>query len=125
MTHMHITSWVAAIVLLFLAISFLKKGNQSSYKMTHMILRIVYLVVIGTGTMMILSIDSFSSLPAGYIGEYISKIVLGVIIIGLTEMVLVKMSKGKSVKGVLIGLTVAFILTVAVGLRLPMGFDFF
>jgi len=62
---MHITSWVAALVLLFLAISFLKKGNQSNYKMTHMILRVVYLLVIGTGIMMILSIDSFSSLPAG------------------------------------------------------------
>ena len=125
MAHMHITSWVAAIVLLFLAISFLKKNNQSSYKMTHMILRVVYLLIIGTGTMMILSIDSFSSLPAGYIGEYISKVVLGVIIIGLTEMILVKMSKGKSVKGMIIGLAVVFVLTVAVGLRLPIGFDFF
>lgn len=125
MSHMHITSWVAAIVLLFVAMSLLKKGNQSSYKMTHMILRVVYLMIIGTGTMMILSIDDFSKLPAGMSGEYISKVVLGVIIIGLMEMILGKMSKGKSAKGMLIALAVVFILTVTVGLRLPIGFDFF
>lgn len=125
MSHMHIMSWVAAIVLLFVAMSLLKKGNQSSYKMTHMILRVVYLIIIGTGTMMILSIDSFSKLPAGMSGEYISKVVLGVASIGLMEMVLGKMSKGKSAKGMLIGLAVVFILTVSLGLRLPIGFDFF
>lgn len=125
MSHMHITSWVAAIVLLFVAMSLLKKGNQSSYKMTHMILRVVYLMIIGTGTMMILSIDDFSKLPAGMSGEYISKVVLGVIIIGLMEMILGKMSKGKNAKGMLIALAVVFILTVTVGLRLPIGFDFF
>lgn len=125
MSHMHIMSWVAAIVLLFIAMSLLKKGNQSSYKMTHMILRVVYLIIIGTGTMMILSIDSFSKLPAGMSGEYISKVVLGVASIGLMEMVLGKMSKGKSAKGMLIGLAVVLILTVSLGLRLPIGFDFF
>lgn len=125
MSHMHIMSWVAAIVLLFVAMSLLKKGNQSSYKMTHMILRVVYLIIIGTGTMMILSIDSFSKLPAGMSGEYISKVVLGVASIGLMEMVLGKMSKGKSAKGMLIGLAVVLILTVSLGLRLPIGFDFF
>ncbi|MBD3110298.1 YisL family protein [Bacillus sp. AGMB 02131] len=122
MSHMHITSWVAAIVLLFVAMSMLKKGNQSNYKMMHMILRVVYLMIIGTGVMMILSIDSFSNLSAGLKGEYISKVVLGVVIIGLMEMTLGKMSKGKSAKGLLIGMAVVFVLTVTLGLRLPIGF---
>ena len=122
MSHMHITSWVAAIVLLFVAMSMLKKGNQSNYKMTHMILRVVYLMIIGTGVMMILSIDSFSNLSGGLKGEYISKVVLGVVIIGLMEMTLGKMSKGKNAKGLLIGMAVVFVLTVTLGLRLPIGF---
>jgi len=119
MSHMHITTWVIAIVLLFVASSLIKKGNISSYKMTHMILRVVYLLIIATGTMMILSIENWSG---QLIGEYGSKVLLGIILIGLVEMILVKMSKGKNVKGLIISSVVVFALTIALGLKLPIGF---
>ncbi|MGM9924003.1 MAG: YisL family protein [Bacillus sp. (in: firmicutes)] len=117
MTHMHITTWVAALILFFVAISLYKKGNQKGFKTTHMILRVVYLLIIATGGLMLIGIN--------ITGEYIGKVILGIIVIGLLEMVLVKMGKGKSVTGLSIALAIALILVITLGLRLPMGMDFF
>ncbi|MEH6944164.1 YisL family protein [Bacillus sp. JJ722] len=117
MTHMHITAWVAAIVLLIVAASLLKKGNQQSYKTTHMILRVVYLLLIATGGMLLIGITITP--------EYVGKIVLGIVVIGLMEMVLVRMSKGKNVTVLWVLLIVALIVIIALGFRLPQGFAFF
>lgn len=114
MTHMHITTWVAAIVLLFVAISLHKKGNQQGFKTTHMILRVVYLLIIGTGGMLLIGINITP--------EYWGKIGLGVVVIGLIEMVLVRMGKGKGVAALSAVLVIALIAIIGLGLRLPQGF---
>lgn len=117
MTHMHITTWVAAIVLLLVATSLLKKGNQQGYKTTHMILRVVYLLIIATGGMLIIGMTITP--------EYVGKIALGILVIGLMEMVLTRMSKGKNVIALWIVFAVALIAIIVLGFRLPQGFTFF
>jgi len=116
MTHMHITAWVLAVILLIVATVQLKKGNQKAYKIAHMILRIDYLLIIASGIVMITTTK--------LTGDYAGKAILGVIVIGLTEMLLVKMNKGKPVKGISIALAAFFVVVVAFGFYLPQGFDF-
>lgn len=118
MIHMHITSWVLGLILVIVAATLLKNGNQKGYKISHMILRVVYLLIIGSGADMLFRLSNIS-------GEYIGKAVLGIIVIGLMEMMLIKKSKGKNATGITIGFVVAFVIIVALGLRLPMGWDFF
>lgn len=116
MTHMHLTAWVLAVILLIVATVQLKKGNQKAYKTTHMILRIDYLLIIASGIDMIARTK--------LTGDYAGKAILGVIVIGLTEMLLVKMNKGKPVKGISIALAAFFVVIVAFGFYLPQGIDF-
>lgn len=49
MTHMHITSWVIALILVFVAYGLYSSGNSKGAKITHMILRLFYIIVIITG----------------------------------------------------------------------------
>lgn len=116
MTHMHLTAWVLAVILLIVATVQLKKGNQKVYKIAHMILRIDYLLIIASGIVMITTTK--------LTGDYAGKTILGIIVIGLTEMLLVKMNKGKPVKGISIALAAFFVVIVAFGFYLPQGFDF-
>ncbi|MFC0275004.1 YisL family protein [Metabacillus herbersteinensis] len=119
MTHAHITTWVVALILFFVANSLFKSGKEKPYKITHMILRLFYLLVIGTGIWIVTSLTNIS-------GEYIAKIVLGIWTIGMMEMVLVRSKKGKPTKVFWIQFFVALILTIILGLRLPLGlFDWF
>ena len=118
MTHMHITSWVLAVILFIVATVLLKKNNQKQYKLTHMILRVVYLLIIATGAGLLFSMSSIG-------GEYIGKAVMGIAVIGLAEMSLVKASKGKNAKGFTIAFVIVLLVTVAMGLQMPMGFDLF
>ncbi|WP_019240426.1 MULTISPECIES: YisL family protein [Bacillus] len=118
MTHMHITTWVIAVILLIVASNLLKKGDQKAYKMTHMTLRLVYLLIILTGGLILMQLSNIN-------GEYIGKAVLGIVVIALMELVLVNMKKGKSVKGLTVAFVIVFVLTVAMGLQLPLGLNLF
>ncbi|MBZ5752855.1 YisL family protein [Metabacillus rhizolycopersici] len=118
MTHMHITTWVVAIILFFVANSLLKSGKEKPSKIVHMVLRLFYILVLVTGFIMVTGLYEID-------GEYIGKIILGIVTIGMMEMVLVKSKKGKPTKVFWILFFAAFILTVLLGLRLPLGFWLF
>ncbi|MDQ0224207.1 YisL family protein [Metabacillus niabensis] len=118
MTHVHITSWVIAIILFFVATSLLKSKKEKQAKIVSMILRVFYILVIGTG---VLILSGFTSID----GEYIGKIILGILTIGMMEMVLAKVKKGKPAMLFWILFFVILILTISLGLRLPEGFDLF
>lgn len=116
MTHAHITTWVVAIILFFVANSLLKSGKEKPSKIVHMVLRLFYILIIVTGIVIASDIYNFS-------GEYIGKIILGIVTIGMMEMVLVKSKKGAPTKIFWIIFLVALILTILLGLRLPLGFS--
>ena len=115
MTHAHITTWVIALILFFVAISLHKNGKIRGLKVVQMILRLFYLLIIATGVGMLFSISTISAL-------YWIKVILGVLVIGFFEMVLINTIKGKST-GVLWTLfVVAFVVVVYLGFKLPLGF---
>ncbi|WP_153124846.1 YisL family protein [Peribacillus tepidiphilus] len=114
MTHMHITTWFVALILLFVALGLFKSGNQKGYKITHMILRVFYILIVATGVHLI----AVTALT----GAYVVKALLGIFVIGLMEVVLVRSVKG-SIKGVMWILFIAALLIVIYyGLVLPQGF---
>jgi uncharacterized membrane protein SirB2 len=114
MTHAHITTWVVALILFFIANSLLKSGKEKPSKIVHMVLRLFYVLIIVTGTMIASAISQFN-------GEYIGKMILGIVTIGMMEMVLVKSKKGQPTKVFWIVFFIALILTILLGLRLPFG----
>ncbi|MBR0614295.1 YisL family protein [Bacillus safensis] len=120
-THLHITAWVLGIILFFVAFALAGKNDKGA-KIVHMIVRLFYLIIIATGVE--LYVRTGMKIP-GYVGEYIGKMILGILVIGFMEMVLVRKKKGKSVTGVLIGFIVFAIVTILLGLRLPIGFHIF
>ncbi|RAL23387.1 YisL family protein [Thermoflavimicrobium daqui] len=117
MTHMHFTAWIILLILFFVTLP-----KPKPPKSLHMIIRLFYLIVIATGLDLVFRFQVFS---LGSTGEYIGKIILGILVIGFMEMVLVKKSKGQPVKGFLIGFWITLILVILLGLRLPLGFRFF
>lgn len=111
-THAHITAWVIAFVLFFIAHSMYKNGKSKGAKIVHMVLRLFYLIVIATGGMLLFIITPL----------YILKIVVGLWIISLLELILIRTSKNRRTKVLWYQLLVAFILVLYLGLRLPLGF---
>lgn len=114
MTHAHITTWVVAIILFFVANTLLKSGKEKPSKIVHMVLRLFYILIIVTGVMIASNIQLN--------GEYIGKMILGIVTIGMMEMVLIKSKKGQPTKVFWIVFIIALILTILLGLRLPYGF---
>lgn len=120
MTHMHITTWVLALILFFVALALQKSGNAKGQKIVHMILRLFYLLAILTGGMLIDS-QAFSVYPV----QYVLKMVFGILVIGFMEMVLVRTKKEKKTSMFWILLLISLLVVLYLGFSLPMGFNFF
>ena len=110
----HISMWLLAIILFF--VSFKMSGK--SLKITMMINRVLYILIIVTGVMLLFSISNIN-------GEYIGKAVIGLWVIVSMEMTAVKRSKGKPYKSFLIQFWIAFVLVLLLGFRLPLGIQLF
>lgn len=111
-THLHITTWVVAIVLFFIAAAKPNKG-------VHMALRLFYILVIITGgALFIEAMDYKQGMNYGI------KLLLGILVISMMEMVLVRMSKNKSTKLFWVLFAIFLFLTLFYGFKLPMGFNF-
>lgn len=86
MTHLHITTWVVALILLFVSYSLYSSGSAKGAKITHMILRLFYILIILTGAELFVRFANWN-------GEYAGKMILGIITIGLMEMLLIRKKK--------------------------------
>src|SRR3954462_8438069 len=115
MTHAHITTWVIALILFFVAISLHKNGKTRGLKVVQMILRLFYLLIIATGVGMLFSLRTISVF-------YWIKAILGVLVIGFFEMVLSKTIKGNATGVRWTGVVIALVGGVYCGVKLPLGF---
>lgn len=117
-THLHVTAWVLALILLIVSLVLHKNGSRRGAKITHMILRLDYLIIILSGIDLLRHYFGGSMLP-----EAIIKSVAGLWAIFAMEMILVRSGKGSSTKGAWIQLVIAFVIALALGFgRLPLGF---
>jgi len=113
MTHAHLTA-MAVTLILFIVGVFLQRsgGKEKALKIIQMILRLFYLLIIITGAMMLFQ-TVFPIL-------YILKALLGLVTIGMIEMVLTRSIKGKPT-GMFWGiLIISLIITIYLGFSLPM-----
>lgn len=114
-TYAHITTWVIAIILFIVVLALHKAGNQKGSKIVHMVLRLFYLFVIITGGFL------FFEYQSGDPALYGIKLLGGLLVIGMMEMVLVRGKKGKSTGLFWLLLIVFLLVTLFLGLKLPMG----
>jgi hypothetical protein len=118
MTHAHITTWLVALILFFVALSLHKSGKEKGMKIVHMVLRLFYILILATGGMMFSDLYSVSL-------EYILKAVVGIWVIASMEMILVRSKKKQQTSVLWIQFVIAFLIVMYLGLRLPLGMDFF
>lgn len=115
-THLHITSWVVALIL-FLIAAFASKKLTA----VHMILRVMYILVIVTGGALFLEWrDKITE--SGM--NYDMKVLFGILVIGFMEMILVRKNKGKSVNLFWVLFGIVLLVTLYLGLSTGIGVNF-
>ncbi|MDN4606849.1 YisL family protein [Sporosarcina highlanderae] len=117
-THFHIFTWVVGIIV-FLVAAVMANGTKGK-KITHMIARLFYVLIIISGVALFIK-----GMDYGRGAEYGIKFLLGLVTIGMMEMVLVRSAKGKSVTMFWVLFFVFLLATMFLGFKLPMGFEFF
>ncbi|GGI15030.1 DUF1516 family protein [Gottfriedia solisilvae] len=122
MVHLHITSWVLAIILALYVGHGYKNGQN--VKVAHMILRLLYFVILGTGLYIFIDLPK-DNMPSDLKMLYNIKMGLGIIMLGVFEYFTVSSKKKRKM---LVPVTIFTILILALlylGFRLPLNFDFF
>lgn len=118
MTHLHITSWVLAFILLIIVTMLYKQQKNKPAKILHMILRLDYLLILFSGGHLL---GLYGSYPA----TLIIKIIVGIWAIVAMEMVSVGMSKERRVSGWVMQLIFVSLIAIYLGFfQLPYGIYF-
>ncbi|MEI5906495.1 YisL family protein [Bacillus spongiae] len=115
-THAHITTWVIALILFFVAFALHRSGKAQGMKVVHMVLRLFYLLIIITGGVLFINHQTIQ--PA----VYGMKMLVGLLVIGMMEMVLVRLTKNKSTRIAWILFVVSFIAALYLGYVGKLGF---
>jgi len=116
-THLHITSWVVGIILFFVAV--LLVNGSKGQKITQMVLRLFYVFIILTGVaLFITGMDFDMGMLYGF------KLLGGIVIIGMMEMILARMKKQKPTTMFWVLLFVFLFITMFLGFKLPLGSSF-
>jgi hypothetical protein len=117
MTHFHILTWVVGIIV-FIVASGMEPGTKNR-KIMHMVARLFYVLILVSGLMLFFGHSSLDPMMYGI------KFLFGLLTVGMMEMVLVRSQKNKDVKMFWILFVVFVVITMFLGLKLPLGFDLF
>jgi len=117
-TDAHITTWVVAIILFFVALALHLAGNAKAMKIVHMILRLFYILIIVTGALLFWKNQGFDPALYGVKG------LVGIWVIAMFEIILVRLNKGKSTKVAAILLVISLLAVLYLGFKLPLGINF-
>ncbi|KZE47641.1 YisL family protein [Rossellomorea marisflavi] len=117
-TDAHITTWVVAIILFFVALALHRAGNAKAMKIVHMILRLFYILIIVTGALLFWKNQGFDPALYGVKG------LVGIWVIAMFEIILVRLNKGKSTKVAAILLVISLLAVLYLGFKLPLGINF-
>lgn len=108
--------WVVGIVL-FLVAAFMHRDSKGR-KIVHMITRLIYVLIIITGLTLFIEHSSYDAMLYGL------KFLFGLLTIGMMEMVLVRGKKQKPVTLFWALFAVFLLVTLFLGFKLPVGFNF-
>lgn len=87
-----------------------------------MAFRLLLLLTFATGLYLYIQIMGASANPDGL---YHAKITAGILVLVLGELTLVRLKKGKSYSGFLLGFAALVLVTIFLGYSLPYGMQFF
>ncbi|HHY72531.1 MAG TPA: YisL family protein [Bacillus bacterium] len=114
MLHVHVTTWFVAIILLFVSYNMQKNGKQKPAKITKMILRLFYILILATGGHLFGLYAS--ALGAGILQSAVFyKALAGLWVIVAMELLLVKQAKGKSTELYWIQFAIALLIALFFG----------
>ncbi|HEY2422144.1 MAG TPA: DUF1516 family protein [Neobacillus sp.] len=116
MIHGHVTAWALALIIFIVALFLHKSGKLKGFKILQMILRVLYLFIIGTGIGMIFQGNLFDS-------YHILKAVIGFWIIGLFEMILMRVADNRKTSVLWIQFVVAWLLVLYLGFHVLHYYD--
>ena len=120
-THLHITTWVIALILFFIAAASAKKLTG-----VHMALRLFYILIIVSGLALFLEHrDTIAAANDGSGMTYDMKVLFGVLVIGFMEMILVRKNKGKAINIFWVLFAIALLVTLYLGLSGGIGLNLF
>ncbi|TDM12632.1 YisL family protein [Macrococcus lamae] len=117
MLHLHIVSWVAALILFFAAYENFsdRLGPSKYFKPLHMLLRLfLLLALVSGGYIFFQAMDNNAAL-------YGIKFILGLLTLGLIEMTLARKRKKKSSRNFFYLTILLALITFALGAYLPLG----
>src|SRR3954451_1012499 len=106
---MHADSWFITIVLFMVSYFLLQAGKRRPHKITHMILRLFYLIMLISGIGLLISVQ----FPV----TYVIKAVLAIVLIGLMEMILIRGQKHKKVVSLWGMFIIILLIVVLLGFR--------
>lgn len=109
-THLHVTSWVLALILLIVVVVLHNQGKAKGAKITQMILRLDYLIILFSGGHLLGMYFSGPNVTLAII-----KTLAGLWTIAAMEMVAIKTVKDKPASGMWIQLVIALIVTLILG----------
>ncbi|MEC1178834.1 YisL family protein [Metasolibacillus meyeri] len=115
-THLHITTWVLALVLFFIA-ALASKPNKG----VHMALRVMYILIIISGGALFMEWRSNIAESGMY---YDMKVLFGILVIGFMEMILVRKKKGKPTTMFWALFAIVLAVTLYLGLSTGIGMNF-
>lgn len=108
MIHVHVTTWFVTLILFFVAVYLLKANKQKPLKILQMVLRLFYLLVLGTGLHLLAAYYQFQ-------GAALIKGIVGLWVIFCLEFILTRGSKGKPTKIFWIQLVISLVLVFYYG----------
>jgi Protein of unknown function (DUF1516) len=118
--HFHVTSWSLALILFIIALLLHNKGNEKSAKIVQMVLRLGYLLIIISGTLLLVNYPD-GIIDGAMMGELIVKVISGLWVIAALEMILVRGAKKKTTALWWGQLVIALVIVLVLGFdRLPL-----
>lgn len=122
MIHMHILSWVLAIILFFAAYFNLSQsqGPTPFYKPVHMLLRLFMVLVLFSGLWLLIQEFSAGNNGGGHM-LLTFKMVGGFAAIALMEVTLIKRKKAQPTTSLLWWTIIVIVITMVLGIILPWG----
>lgn len=115
-THLHITTWVVALILFAVA-----AFSSKQMKGVHMALRTMYILVIISGGALFME---WRSVLVDDSMNYDIKVLFGILVIAFMEMVLVRKGKGKPINVFAILFAICLFVTLYLGLSMGIGMNF-
>lgn len=112
MTHAHILTWAVALILFVVVIALQKSGKAKGAKIVSMVLRLFYIMIVATGVILLSKINIDAA--------YTIKGLMGIVVIGLMEMISVRTRKAKSTTVLWVIFAVALAYVMYLGFSLDM-----